>query len=326
MNNVIEKIKNRRVLFITTKNIDYIRNVQEVRLIKENAKSVDLIFSKNRYYFFRVISVWAQICKTRMNCYDIVFVGFAPQLILPFWRKKFADKYIIIDFFISMYDTLVCDRKIFRNRGAVAKACHLMDEKTVKCADCVITDTKTHASYFINEFQGEQSKFVTIYLEADSSIYYPRLQNKPDELKEKFVVLYFGSILPLQGVEVVLAAARLLKEYSNIFFDIIGPVPEKYKKTTQNNVCFTDWLPQEKLAKRIADSDLCLAGHFSKDIDKAWRTIPGKVYIYEAMGKKMILGEGSANHELFSEDERHFFVNRGSSMELSNLIRRIANQ
>ena len=70
---------------------------------------------------------------------------------------------------------------------------------------------------------------------------------------------------------------------------------------------------------------MCLAGHFSADIDKAWRTIPGKAYIYEMMGKKMILGDGAANHELFESDEKHSFVERGSSMALANEVRRIKN-
>lgn len=55
-------------------------------------------------------------------------------------------------------------------------------------------------------------------------------------------------------------------------------------------------------------SDLCLAGHFNADIDKAKRTIPGKAFIYEVMGKTMILGESPANREYFTEDQRHLFV------------------
>ena len=46
-----------------------------------------------------------------------------------------------------------------------------------------------------------------------------------------------------------------------------------------------DWLPQEKLAEYIDMADLCLAGHFNAAVEKASRTIPGKAYIYQAMGK-----------------------------------------
>lgn len=37
-----------------------------------------------------------------------------------------------------------------------------------------------------------------------------------------------------------------------------------------------EWLSQQELADEIAGADLCLAGHFNADIDKAKRTIPGR--------------------------------------------------
>ena len=49
-----------------------------------------------------------------MKDYDLSFVGFAPQLVLPFFRRL-RKKPVIEDFFISLYDTLVQDRKKFRS-------------------------------------------------------------------------------------------------------------------------------------------------------------------------------------------------------------------
>ena len=326
MQKLTDLIKDKKVLFVTTKNIDYIRNTQEIRILNENSASVDILYSEKKNYLFRILHVWRQCTKKRIGASDIVFVGFEPQFVLPFLGKKFKDKSLIIDFFISVYDTLICDRKKFKDGGPVSKFSHRMDEKTLRLADHVITDTNAHAEFFIKEFGGEADKFETIYLEADSSIYYPRPQKKNEEYAGKFVVLYFGSILPLQGVDVVLDAVRKLKDNKDIFFEIIGPVPEKYSKPVQDNVSYTEWLSQEELSERIAASDLCLAGHFSGEIDKAWRTIPGKAYIYEMMNKDMILGDGDANHELFTEDDRHFFVERGSSQKLADKIEMIFHQ
>ena len=36
-------LKNKKVLFITTKNVDYIRNVQEIRLIEKYAANVRIV-------------------------------------------------------------------------------------------------------------------------------------------------------------------------------------------------------------------------------------------------------------------------------------------
>lgn len=319
------KLEGKNVLFITTKNIDYIRNSQEIRLIRERSNSFDVIYSSNKNYILRILQVWNKITRQKIRDCDIVFLGFEPQFVLPFVGYKMKNKEIVIDCFISVYDTLVNDRKKIKAGGLMAKFCHWLDKKTISMANTIITDTKAHAEYFHSEFGGEKDRFETLYLEADESIYYPREQKKPEKLVDKFIVLYFGSILPLQGVDVVLDSLKNFENEKDIFFEIIGPVPKKYNKPEQANVCYYEWLSQNELSEHIAYADLCLAGHFSADIDKAWRTIPGKAYIYEMMGKKMILGDGAANHELFESDEKHSFVERGSSMALANEVRRIKN-
>ncbi|MBQ2922732.1 MAG: glycosyltransferase [Tyzzerella sp.] len=316
----IGQVKGKKVLFITTKNIDYIRNTQEVRLLEENAQTVEVLYSSRKKYIGRILEIWLKLGVRNLEKIDVVFIGFAPQLILPFFKWKIRKKKIIIDFFISVYDTLIHDRKKFKDNGIIAKACHRIDSVTLKRANHVITDTKADARYFIEEFQSDELKFETLYLEADKSIYYPREQHKREDLKDKFVVLYFGSILPLQGVDVVLDAVKLLKDEKDIYFQIIGPIPEKYSKPIQDNVEYIDWLSQEELAEHIANADLCLAGHFSGDIDKAKRTIPGKAYIYEAMGKKMVLGDNEANRELYKKNSGTYYVRMGKAMELANII------
>ena len=315
-------VKGKKVLFITTKTIDYIRNTQEIRILKENADEFKIINSAKKNYALRIIDVWGQSLKSRYNqdC-DVIFIGFAPQLVLPFLGRKFKGKQIIIDFFISVYDTLICDRKLFRKGGLIALLSHKLDEVTIRKADYIITDTKAHAKFFVEEFGADQRKTETIYLEADQNIYYPRVAKNINYPNDKVKVLYFGSILPLQGVDIVLDAIRLLKDNTNIAFEVIGPIPQKYNKPIQDNVKYIDWLSQEELANHIADADLCLAGHFNKEIKKADRTIPGKAYIYEAMGKAMILGNSAGNSELFQEDESHIFVEMGNAMDLAKKIR-----
>ena len=86
------------------------------------------------------------------------------------------------------------------------------------------------------------------------------------------------------------------------------------------NIQYIDWLSQEKLAHYISWSDLCLAGHFNKEVEKASRTIPGKAFIYQAMGKEMILGNNPANRELFARDEKVIFVEMGDEKALAKAI------
>lgn len=317
-------VRGRRVVFVTTKNIDYIRNVQEIRFLEQHAGGLRVICSHKKNYAVRILEVWWKLLIAGRG-YDVVFFGFAPQLVAPFFHK-YRKQQIIIDFFVSVYDTLVNDRKKFSVHSPIARACHWVDDYVIRRADCVVTDTKADARYFIQEFHGDQNRFWTVYLEADRAVYYPREQRKIGRLADKFVVLYFGSILPLQGVDIVLRAIELLKDEPDIFFQFIGPVSDKYRAPVQDNVQYIDWLAQEDLAAHIANADLCLAGHFSNTIDKAKRTIPGKAYIYRAMGKRMVLGDNRANRELFEGDDQVVWTAMGSAEALADAIRHCAKK
>lgn len=313
-------ISGKKIVFISSKNLDYLRNVQEINLLKKNAASVDVIGSEKKSYIKRILEVYYKIFRYDFSRVDVVFVGFAPQLILPVWYSKFKEKTLIVDFFISVYDTFVNDRKKFKDNSIISKFMKKIDEFVLEKADFYVADTKQHSNYFQEEFGALKEKENILYLEADIKYYYPKYIQKPMELKDKYIVLYFGSILPLQGIEIILETVEKLKRNKHIYFYLIGPIPKKNKKVNNENVKYIDWVSQSELADYIAMADLCLAGHFNGDIGKAKRTIPGKAYIYEAMKKKMILGDNKANRELFQEDEYHMYVQMGNVNALTDKI------
>ena len=318
-----QAFEGKKVLFITTKNIDYLRNTQELDVIGKGAKELKQVYSNSKCYPLRLVELFFRLIFMGFSKYDEIFIGFAPQLILPFFAWKISCP-VSIDFFISMYDTLIHDRKKFKDGSFIAKLCHRLDRRTLKLAHRVICDTKAHGAYFAQEFDIEKEKLQVLYLQADEKIFYPQIKQKPSSLADQFVVLYFGSILPLQGVEIILDAMNALKDEKFVYFILIGPV--KKNTYTGSQAKFIHWLSQEELADYIAFSDLCLAGHFNGEIEKAKRTIPGKAYIYESMEKPMILGDALANREIFTEDERHFFVKQGDEKLLSQKILKARNQ
>lgn len=320
---MITEITGKNVLFITTKNLDYIRNVQEIGLLKSHASSYTVVGSHSRRYPLRLLRVFLSLLAESAAPYDVIWIGFAPQLILPLFYRKFQKKTIVIDFFISLYDTFCLDRKKFRPESAPGRLLHRLDCRTLSLADRVICDTITHGDYFSEEFSLPGEKLYTLYLQADPAIYHPVSVPKPDLLKGKSVILYFGSILPLQGADIVLQAMSLLKDREDLFFYFIGPVKDKSLQALclkSPNIQYLSWVPQKELAKLIGFSDLCLAGHFSGNIAKARRTIPGKAYIYRAMEKPMILGDNPANHELFTPDPDTVFVEMGNPHALAEAI------
>lgn len=315
-----ELFSKKKILFISTKNLEYLRNTQEINILKESA-DVKCCAYNSSSYFIRLLKIFCWLLTHSLKGFDAVFVGFAPQLIVPFFKNKFMNKLLVIDFFISFYDTLVCDRKKFPKDSFIAKRLHWLDSITIAKADCVIADTLAHGEYFCTEFNLDKRKLIVLYLEADSSIYNPLvIGNKKDS--DDFTVLYFGSVLPLQGVEIVLESTQILQNEQHLNFVFVGPLNsrQKEKYSISNNVQFFNWLSQKDLAQKIAESDLCLAGHFNAEIEKAQRTIPGKAYIYRAMQKPMILGGCAANRELYEESDEIFYVKQGSAQALAQRI------
>ena len=308
-------VKGKRVLCLATKNLDYIRIQQEIHLIREYGGELTVLGSTAKGYAARLKTVLPGLFRMKKEDFDVIFIGFLPQILIPFFSFSFRGKVVVMDFFISLYDTLVFDRQRFRR---------WVDRKALRRADHIIADTRTDAEYFVKELGAAPEKMEVLYLAADTSIYYPRKIPKPARYRERFLVLYFGSILPLQGVETIVEAANLLKDRPEIAFLLIGPVRAEQKaQVSSSNIEFVEWLEQEKLAEAIAMADLCLAGHFNSRIDKARRTIAGKTTIYRAMEKPVVLGENPANRERYEEDgQTVFYTKMGDPSALRDTILR----
>ena len=257
---------------------------------------------------------WWKLITTRKKEFDVVFVGFMAQTIILSFLPCLKIRLWLLTFYIHIRH-FGRRRKRFKPNSLMAKVARWFDKATLMRADHIVGDTKARGRYFAEDLGADKEKLIVLYLKADRSIYFPRKIEKKSLYKDKFVVLYFGSILPLQGVDVVLDCARAMEDYRDIFFVMIGPLKDgdKAKVCLLTNIEFIDWLPQGQLARHIAMADLCLSGHFNKDIGKARRTIAGKTYIYRAMEKPVILGENSANRELFRRRRRSIFCRDGRS-------------
>ena len=326
-------------LFISTKNLSYIRNVQDIERLKRRYITVDIIGSDSNIYLGRILLVFFKMFFTDYRRYIVVFAGFAPQLYLPVFLKRVRRSgcYIIQDFFISLYDTFCFDRKIFRPDSVIGKMLFKIDKKTLLSSDKIICDTRSDAAYFAREFGAPAKKIRVRYLKADTGIYSPDAVKTKDgvfdklvlripalaDITERKLVLYFGSVLPLQGVDVVIDAMQKLSEGLDYCCIFVGPVKNGVKRDIKNNrIIFVDYLSQDMLSALIYKSDICLAGHFDRHIMKASRTIPGKAFIYEAMEKPMILGDNPANREYFKESDRHIYVGMGDAKQLEMAVRK----
>ena len=233
--------------------------------------------------------------------YDVMIVGFLGHIIVPF-AKIITRKPIIFDAFVSLYDSNVFDRQVIKPNSLKAFYYWFLDWISMWLADIILFDTNQHIKYATEEFGVRKEKLIRILVGAQDKIFYPRNIIKSDS---NFLVGFYGTYIPLQGVEFIVEAAKEVESYKDIKFMLIGSGQEKQiiLKLAQDlkikNIDFVDFLPQNKLAFEIVKADVCL-GIFGKT-EKTQRVIPNKVYQCAAMKKPIITADTPAIRELFND-------------------------
>ena len=210
---------------------------------------------------------------------------------------------LVFDAFLSLYDSLVIDRKVVKKGSMKCKFLYYVDKYSCKLADIVLLDTNQHIDYFVSEFGLPREKFQRILIGADEKIFYPI---EKEEKNNPFTVIHFGKYIPLHGMPYIIRAAKEL-ENQNIHFQLIGSGDE-YGSSVKlaeelklKNVEFIEFLDQEELRAYIHNADVCL-GIFG-NTDKARRVVPNKVYETMAMKKPVITGNSQAASEIMKDGE-----------------------
>lgn len=258
--------------------------------------------------------------KKVKNDYDIMIVGFPGQIIMPF-AKLLCRKPIVFDAFASFYDGNVFDRKNCSPRSFKAKWYYALDWLSCVLADKILLDTKEHITYFIKTFHIHPDKFIAVYHGINDEIYKPTMKPKNSDI---FLVVFYGYITPLHGIEFVLRALKLL-EKEKIKLWIIGG-GQDYKKMKEYaidelklaNVDFFSVMPPEKLMDFIGSAHVGL-GIFG-NTDKVNRVIPNKVYELMAMGIPVITSDTPAIREKFSHKENIFLCERADENTIAQAI------
>lgn len=240
--------------------------------------------------------------KAFKNRYDAMVVGFLGHAVMPL-AKMISSGPVIFDAFISLYDSNVFDRKLVRGKSVKSLYYRFLDWFSMKLADIVLFDTEEQIDYVSREFKIKKDKFRSILVGTDDSVFYPRDTRNVDLSKYPFTAHFHGSFIPLQGVDCIVRAAKLL-EKENIRFNILGDgqtYPEIRKLAADLNLKlnFINRVEYDKLPDYINQGNVCL-GIFGRT-GKAKRVIPNKVYEYAAMKKPIITADTPAIRELFDD-------------------------
>ncbi|EFO78910.1 glycosyl transferase, group 1 [Oscillochloris trichoides DG-6] len=307
-----------RVLFVCGREPEYVRNQIILKALHQHAE-VTAITDSGKGYIVRHVRLLFKILFHR-KAYDIVFVGFYGYLLI-FLMRFLTRKPIIFDAYLSTYNTLCHDRKIFAPESLIGRFVFWMDRLACQIADIVVLDTRAHIEYFIKLYRLPATKFRVLYLGYDEELFIPR----PPPPEHPFKVFYYGSFLPLQGIEHIVQAAKLLEHEPDIIFQIVGggmrfnEIRGLAESLQCNNIGFLGWVPYHQLPDFIAQASICLGGHFS-DETKAQNVIATKTYQFLGMARPTIVGDNPANAEIFTHGEHVYMCRLADPQSIADAI------
>ncbi len=267
---------------------------------------------------------------------DVVLIGFPGILDMlvaaPIARWRGIP--LAWDMFMSLYDTVVEDRKLLRQGRLPARLLHALEGFALRRADLVFLDTQTHARRIETLFKLDHGTASAVWVGAETTCFHAKPDHRPAAVATDgctdLRVLFYGQFIPLHGIETIVRAARLTRN-EPIEWKLIG----KGQETDRIKVMLTEqplpklrwdpWVNYEELPQLIANADVCL-GIFGSS-EKAASVIPNKVFQIVAMGRPLITRDSPAIREML--DDAHpcvYLIPAADPSALADAVRTHARQ
>jgi glycosyltransferase involved in cell wall biosynthesis len=258
----------------------------------------------------------------------VPYLGVFDIIILwPFAKLRGAK--IHWDMFISLYDTVVNDRKIMSRYHPAAWVLYGLEWLACRLAGNVFMDTAPHAAYIERLYILPTNTVEWIPVGVEAS-HFPRQPYPKSFNPEEIDVLFYGQFIPLHGIDSILDAA-LLDKSGCIHWTIVGNgqlsthIDERIDQEGIKSIRRINWVDYENLVKLIQKSDICL-GIFGTS-QKAQNVIPNKLYQIMAAGKPFVTANtpGMKSIEL-NDNIAVALCKPGDAASLYEVVRRLASQ
>lgn len=288
--------------------------------------NVELSIARNkRTGISRYLETWRLLRELRETINpDIYVLGFRGHEF--FWplRWLIAGKPLVFDALMSPFAALRDEHKNSPIHRVLAWLIYPFERSALRHADLVLTDTKLHVDFFTKAFGLPAAKFSVVPVGAAGHSANSNQCIQKDE--ESFHVLFYGSFLPLHGIDIILEAATQLTDLP-ICFDFVGGTAAHgrqlrrfFKARGAVTYSHRHWVPFEALLSHdLASSDLVLGGPFG-GTPQARRVVTGKAIQALALGKPTVIGHIAEDHG-FVDQENCLLVQQADSIALARTIR-----
>lgn len=240
---------------------------------------------------------------------------------------------VILDMAENYPATIEVNPKYIKNPVSKFLICNLnwykyIEKYAVKWSDKIIVVVKESKERLINEYKIPRNK-ISIVSNTPLQDVIPQIAtNNKIYDEKKLKITYTGSIDgKFRGIHTLIEAANLLKDNSNVEFNIVGDgiKLEEYKnkvsKLKLNNVNFLGKLPHKQLLDFLKSQDLGIVPHIKSDVIEY--TIPNKIFDYMAQSLPVIVSSVKPLQRIVEETNCGYIFEAENAISLEKLIREI---
>ena len=316
-----------RVLYFGTYDRAYPRNAQVISALRgagvEVREQHRAVWDRRHNWsvglrqMLRVAEAERSLRRSRQDAddADAIIVGYPGHFDLPAAKRVARGRPVVFNPLVSLYDTLVDDRGRFGRGSPAAAVVRSVDRRAFGRADVVVADTEAHARFFREEFGLAEARVQVAFVGAEDRLFFPGWQPEAP-----FHVLFVGKLIPLHGLETILAAAALAPELA---FRVVGSGQlEHLLESRPPNVEWVPWVDYDSLPGEIQSAG-CALGIFGTTA-KATRVIPNKAFQALACGTPLVTADSEAARELLTDGADALLVPAGDPEALATAVRRIA--
>ena len=261
-----------------------------------------------------------RLAISRRQPADALLVGYPGHLDLVAARVAARGRPIVFDPLVSLYDTLIGDRGRFTPTSVAGRALRQIDRAAFRAADIVVADTVAHAEFYAEQFDIDPARLRVCLVGAEDRLFHAAPVAPTPAAEEPFSVLFVGKLIPLHGLETILAAARLAPD---VPFRIVGSGQlDNVLGDAPTNVTHVPWIEYEQLPDAIRRAG-CALGVFGTS-EKAARVIPNKAYQALACGTALVTADTPAARELLTDGVDSVLVPAGEPEALAAELRELA--
>jgi glycosyltransferase involved in cell wall biosynthesis len=307
-----------RVLYFGTYERAYPRNAQVVSCLRRAGVDVvernEPVWEGREHKFAAGVGAALRLARAQTRLrrraggrWDAVVVGYPGHLDLGAARRAARDAPVVFNPLVSLWDTLVEDRRRFRPDSLAARALRALDRRALRAADLVVADTAANAD-FLAELGGIPRERVAVCLVgAEERLFRPGWTGGGPPL-------FVGKLIPLHGVETILAADRRIR--------VVGSGQlEPLMQARPPEIEWVPWVEYERLPAELHRAG-CALGIFGTSA-KAARVIPNKVFQALACGAPVVTANTPAARELLADGESALLVPPGDPDALAAALDRL---